>query len=588
MSRDVLKRPPAHGQDGADGHRRHRSAHPGERELAERVGLRRAVLLALMLGVAACLVWLGAAVLAPGGWTALKLALLLCLAANAPWLGLSAATGLIGFCVRIGARDSACAVFPALRLVRPDQAVTLRTAIAVCVRDEAVAPVFARLAQLGADIDHAGLSGRFSLCVLSDTASDALAESETREAACLRAACATPVLYRRRAANTGFKAGNVMSFLDEHAGAFDLLVCLDADSEMTAPAILRLVRVMQADPRLAIVQATFHGQPASALFPRLFQFGQLQGLRIWAVGQAWWQADSGPYWGHNAVVRVAPFRAHCRLSPLPDGAAIMSHDHVEAALLQGAGWRLRVLACDEGSSEAQPPTLPDYLVRDRRWAAGNLQYRFLLRRRELGRLGRLQMLQAILHYALTPLWFAMLPLAALNAATGGAAQLRWGRLLTLLAFGWLTLHAPKLLGMLELLLRPAVASRFGGRACVLRLAASELVFAQLFDPIIALHKTAGVLRLAAGAPGSWTGQTRDEHAIGWSRAAGMFWPHTLAGIALAAVFAAASPAALLVCLPAVAGLMLAIPFAVFSSKQSKALFFEKKKQKTFGRAVADG
>ncbi len=520
-----------------------------------------------MLGVATCLVWLGASVLGPGGWTALKLALLLCLAANAPWLGLSAATALVGFCVRISARDPACAVFPALRLVRPDQAVTLRTAIAVCVRDEAVAPVFARLAQLGAAIDRAGLSGIFSLCVLSDTAGDALAEAEAREAAALRAACATPVLYRRRTINTGFKAGNVMSFLDEHAGAFDLLVCLDADSEMTLDAILRLVRVMQADPRLAIVQATFHGQPARAVFPRLFQFGQLQGMRIWAVGQAWWQADGGPYWGHNAIVRVAPFRAHCRLSPLPDGAAIMSHDHVEAALLQGAGWRLRVLACDEGSSEAQPPTLPDYLVRDRRWAAGNLQYRFMLRRRELGRLGRLQMLQAILHYALTPLWFAMLPLAALNAATGGAAQLRWGHLLALLALGWLTLHAPKLLGMLELLLRPTIARRFGGRKSVVGLAASELLFTQLFDPIIALHKTAGVLRLAAGARGGWAGQTRDEYAIGWPRAAGMFWPHTLAGFALAALFSLASTAALLVSLPAIAGLLLAIPFAVLTSRQ---------------------
>ena len=574
MSRDVLEHPRAH-------------RHTTDGRPAERVGLRRAVLLALMLGAAACLVWLSAAVLAPGGWTALKLALLLCLAANAPWLGLSAATAMIGFCVRIFARDPAAAVFPALRLIRPNQAVTLRTVIAVCVRDEAVAPVFARLALLGAGIDQAGLSGRFSLCVLSGTAGDALAEAEAEAAAALRAACATPVLYRRRAVNTGFKAGNVMSFLDEHAGAFDLLVCLDADSEMTLPAIMRLVRVMQADPHLAIVQATFHGQPASALFPRLFQFGQLQGLRIWAVGQAWWQADGGPYWGHNAIVRIAPFRVHCRLAPLPDGTAIMSHDHVEAALLQGAGWRLRVLACDEGSSEAQPPTLPDYLVRDRRWAAGNLQYRFLLRRRELGRLGRLQMLQAILHYALTPLWFAMLPLAALNAATGGTTELRWGHLLVLLGLGWLTLHAPKLLGMLELLLRPGVAAQFGGRAVTLRLAACELVFAQLFDPIIALHKTAGVLRLAAGAHDTWAGQTRDEHAVGWLFAARLFWPHTLAGLALAALFAAASLAALLVSLPAIAGLLLAIPFAVLTSVQDNTFFFQEKQQKTLARAVAD-
>ena len=125
--------------------------------------------------------------------------------------------------------------------------------------------------------------------------------------------------YRRRPVNTGFKAGNIMDFLCHRAEGFELMLTLDADSEMSAAAVLRLVRAMQADPTLAIAQHLTVGLPAASAFPRLFQFGMRAGMRTWATGQAWWQGDEGPYWGHNAVVRIAPFRALCRLPTLPSG-----------------------------------------------------------------------------------------------------------------------------------------------------------------------------------------------------------------------------------------------------------------------------
>ena len=524
---------------------------------------RRTLLLALILTITTALTWLGARAIAPDGWTPLRLAVFACLVVNAPWLALSAATGLIGFALRLFTDDPVRAVLPQLALPQASQPATLRTAIAVCVRDEDVAAVFGRLARLSGEIAQAGRAAHYVLCVLSDTASDAVAAEESAAAERLRAAGGPELLYRRRLANTGFKAGNVMSFLDAHAGAFALMLCLDADSEMTLPAIERMASVMQADPRLAILQATFHGHGAHAPFSRLFGFGHRHGLRIWATGQAWWQADQGPYWGHNAMVRVAPFRAHCRLDPLPDGSLILSHDHVEAARLQAAGWKLRVLASDEGSSESHPPTLPDYLVRDVRWAAGNMQYRHLLRRPDLGPLGRLQMLQAILHYVLTPFWFAMLPLAALNVALGGADVPR-APVLCLLAAGWLTLHAPKLLGYAEVLLRPAMRRQFGGAAFFAWCALKEIAATLLLDPIIAAHKSWAVLGLASGRRVGWSAQLRDGHAIGWAAGARMFWPHTVLGVVLLGVFRSA------VCLPFIAGLILAIPFSVLTSIPTKA------------------
>ncbi len=538
-------------------------ASPDVAVMNEPVRVRRLLFATLVLAFSALLIGLGARAIAPDGWTVLRVAIFACLTLNAPWLALSAATGLVGFAIRMGTADPVQAVLPQLALPQASRPATLRTAIAVCVRDEDVGAVFGRLARLSAEIGQAGRAAQYALCVLSDSASDAIAAEEAAAAERLRDAGGPEVLYRRRTANTGFKAGNVMSFLDAHVGAFALMLCLDADSEMALPTIERMASIMQADPCLAMLQATFQGHGAHAAFARLFGFGHRHGLRVWATGQAWWQADQGPYWGHNAMVRVAPFRAHCRLDPLPDGSLILSHDHVEAARLQAAGWKLRVLASDEGTSESHPPTLPDYLVRDVRWAAGNMQYRHLLRRPDLGPLGRLQMLQAILHYVLTPFWFAMLPLAALDAASGGANVAR-APVLWLLAAGWLTLHAPKLLGYAEVLLRPQMSRQFGG-AAFLWGCLKEIGATLLQDPIIAAHKTWAVLGLALGRRVGWSGQVRDGHAVRWATAIRMFWWHTLIGILLLGLFWSASWFACVACLPFVTGLVLAVPFAVFTS-----------------------
>ena len=572
--------------------------------IGERMAWRRAGLLALMALLTAGLLALATAAIGSGGWTLPGALLLACFALNAPWLALAAATGLIGFVLRLACRDPALAVLP--QLAAAHGPIGLRTAIGLCLRNEDPTPGIAQLRRLGQAIEAQGLCDRFVLCLLSDTDLPAVAAREATAAARLRADTAVPVLYRRRAENAGWKAGNVMSFLDAfHAGAdacdaeaagpeggapgldraptspgFALFLCLDADSAMSLPAILRLVRLMQADERLGIAQATFacldaaaagSGTPAldgtmprraTTRFARSLALGSRAGMRVWATGQAWWQGDQGPYWGHNAVLRVAAFRAHCRLGKLPDGSAILSHDHVEAARLHAAGWKVRVLPDDEGSEEGVPPTLPDYIGRDTRWAAGNLQYPHLLRDRSLGRIGRLQMAQAILHYALTPAWFALLPLAAWTAlAAPHAASL--GLVAALLAAGWATLAAPRLLGHLETLL-PGRAPP-GYAAAALR----EVLAGLLLDPILALEKTATMAALLAGRRGGWAGQAREGRALGWGAGLARFWPHTLGGLALTAAFLCASPAAGALALPATAGLLLAVPAAVLGSRPGR-------------------
>ena len=88
---------------------------------------------------------------------------------------------------------------------------------------------------------------------------------------------------------------------------------LDADSLMTGAAIVRLVRIMQANPQLGILQSLVVGMPSPSFFARTFQFGMRHGMRSFTSGSAWWHADCGPFWGHNAAVRIAPFTDYCRL-----------------------------------------------------------------------------------------------------------------------------------------------------------------------------------------------------------------------------------------------------------------------------------
>jgi membrane glycosyltransferase len=487
-------------------------------------------------------------------------AILFCLAANAPWLGLTAATGMIGLCLRLTSSETA----DAAAHFGPAARITTRTVLGVCVRLEDMGAVLPPLGPLLREL-RAATDGkdRFVLAILSDTPDGAAAEAE--EAVVRDFAADFPddaVHYRRRSANTGYKAGNLMEFLDGGAAGGDFLLVLDADSIMSAATVRRLVLDMQANPALAILQPIISGHGADTPFGRLFGFGQRHGTRIWATGQAWWQGPQGPYWGHNALIRIAPFRAHARLPTLPGGGTILSHDHVEAALLHAAGWEVRVVPENAGSTERHPPDVLALFSRDIRWAAGNMQYRHLLGCRRLGRIGRFQMLQALLHYALAPVWFALLPLAAINAATGGGEGTFRAALLLLLGSCFLALNLPKLAGYAEALLRPAGRRR----RRLLNMMGREILLSLMVDSIAALDRTCMLVRRVSERGPGWEPQVRAARGLGRALAMRRFGPQMVAGLLLAALFADAGPFALLAALPVLAGLLLAVPVVVLTAR----------------------
>jgi membrane glycosyltransferase len=535
----------------------------------------RLIFITLLLGCCALLLGLAWFALRPGGWTPWEALILACLVIVAPWNGISFANASLGLWLLLRRDDPVEAVLPALARA-PAGPPRLKTAIAVCIRNEEMAAVLPPLGRLLEGLAAAGAESRFSLWILSDTQDPALAQGEAMTFDRFRSgrADAARIQYRRRARNDGFKAGNLMDFLDHHASGHDLVLTLDADSEMSAAAVLRLVACMEADPGLALVQHLTVGRPARAAFPRLFQFGMRAGMRAWATGQAWWQQGEGPYWGHNAIVRIEPFRRHCRLEPLPDGCPILSHDQVEAVRLHAAGWRVCCLPSEEGSLEANPPTLPEYLARDRRWAAGNMQYAALLRLPGLTLMGRWQLAQAILLFLGAPAWVAILALAALNAASGGASMTDEAALLALLLVGWVTYYASKLAGYAQMLLRPALAQRYGGRGRFLIGALTELGFTTLFEPVSLFNKAMFLATLPFGATMGWMPQQRAEHGVAWADALRLLWPHTLFGLTITLVFALSSTSALFWALPFTVGLLLAVPFCVVTASPGFSVWLQ--------------
>ena len=124
------------------------------------------------------------------------------------------------------------------------------------------------------------------------------------------------------------------------------MIVLDADSLMTAEALIALVGLMNANPRVGLIQAPPTIVHAETLFGRLQQFASRLYGPVFTAGTALWHQGDGNYWGHNAIIRTAAFAAHCGLPILPGrkpfGGHVMSHDFVEAAMPRApagrSGW----------------------------------------------------------------------------------------------------------------------------------------------------------------------------------------------------------------------------------------------------------
>jgi len=341
---------------------------------------------------------------------------------------------------------------------------------------------------------------------------------------------------------------------------------LDADSFQTADSILRMVRIMQVEPKLGILQSLVVGMPSSSAFARIFQFGMRLGMRSYTLGSAWWQADCGPYWGHNAVIRLAPFIAHCHIPARADGTHILSHDQIEAVLMRRAGYEVRVLPEEGASWEENPPTLLEFIRRDLRWAQGNMQYWPYLVMRGLRPVSRYQIAFAMLMFLGSPAWMGLLVLGTLAIATQGAANfIRPDAGMALFVVTLIMWFAPKIATVIDVVSRPALRRAFGGAGRFIASTITETIFFLLLSPIMWFGHTMFLTGLVLGRKIGWGGQARDDHAVPWSDAARQLWPHTLFGWSCILILAFTVPTAIPYALFIAGGPALSIPLAVITS-----------------------
>ncbi len=543
--------------------------------------LRRGLFAALVLGSAGLATWLFTDIRASTEVWVLDLAssalfaILFLWLAHGFWTGLLGATAWLTGGLRLGPGDGTA---------RPDDPPLPPTAILMPVYNEDPARVLAAVEAMHRSLLRTGVAGSFEWFVLSDTTDPEiwLAEEAAWLAARGRLAEDGVALhYRRRRRNTGRKAGNLADFCRRWGGRYECLIVLDADSVMGGDTMVRLARLMARNPQAGIVQVPPMPASRGSLFARLLQFSAGVYGPLFFRGAAFWWLDQANYVGHNAILRTRAFAECCGLPPLrgrpPLGGEIMSHDFVEAALMRRAGWEVW-LAPELGQSfEEPPPTLLDFLRRDRRWMQGNLQHLKLLGVPRLRPVSRLHLLSGALAYLSAPLWFAFLIVTlaqalVLSGATwdyfpeGALAAVfpvdRSGEALALFAAVMGMLHLPKLLGLLFTLADRGSRRAHGG---AVRLGASfllECLLAALIAPVLMLAHTVFTLQILIGRAVGWSPQRRTEPGGAVAEAIRAYLGHTVLGLGLAWLSLAFLPGLFWWLSPLLAGLVLAMPLAM--------------------------
>jgi membrane glycosyltransferase len=490
-----------------------------------------------------------------------------------PWMTTGFWNASIGFLIWRFVKDPIAAVIPIASGIDPHAPITCSTAILLCIRNESPERLIRNLTATMQGLATPGIAEHMHVYVLSDTND---AQHAHHEQACFDELAQAwegrlALTYRRRTDNAGYKAGNIADFCTRWGANHDVAITLDADSFMTGAAILRLVRIMQANPTLGILQGLVVGMPTTSGFTRLFQFGMRLGMRSYTIGTAWWQGDCGPYWGHNAAIRLAPFITDCELPTFTDRHGhshyILSHDQIEAVLMRRAGFDVRVLPAEDESWEENPPTLIEYIRRDLRWCEGNMQYVHLLAMPGLKPVSRFQLVNAVFMFLGSPAWICLLTLGSIMLAFSPtpSAFMHHDSGMALFILALLMWYLPKIAGAIDVLLRADQRQSFGGALRFSLGFTLEMILSVLMTPITWLNHTIFLAGLLFGKKTGWGGQTRDDHSVPLDAAIRQFWPHTLLGFALLCLLGIRHPELLPYAVVLFGGLALAIPLAVLTS-----------------------
>ena len=456
------------------------------------------------------------------------------------WLAWGAMLALIGLA-------------PAPRVPPSAAPIRGRTCVLMPVCNEDPASTFARVAAMIEALAHAPAEIHFA--ILSDSSRPEAVAGEAYWFGRLMAETGAGgrLFYRRRERNTGRKAGNIADFFRRSGAAYDYALILDADSLMEPTTILEMIRRMEAEPRLGLLQTLPVIVRAGSHFGRAMQFAAAFYSPVFARGLSRLQGRAGPFWGHNAMVRTRAWAESCGLPELPGkppfGGHILSHDIVEAALLARAGWIVRLDPDLGGSFEEGPESLIEHAKRDRRWCQGNLQHSRVVTAAGLLGWSRLSMALGIVSYIAPVFWAGFLISAVADRATlpppdyfpdphqffpvfpSNETAKAIGLFIGIIGL----LVMPKLLIVLEAWITGR-ARRHGGVAGVALSSLLDLLLSSLIAPVMMAYQTRSVVQVMRGADGGWPPNRRGEARLTVAEA--FEASHFIITLGLAGLFAA--------------------------------------------------
>jgi len=471
-----------------------------------------------------------------------------------------------------------------------------KVALIFPIYNEDTGRVFAGIEATYRSLEKTGMLKHYDFYILSDSndpdawVSEEMAWAEWRE----RLNAEGKLFYRRRTRNIKKKSGNIADFCRRWGKNYKYMVVFDADSVMSGNILTEMTSIMEANPRLGILQSAPKAVGRRSLYGRIQQFASYVYGPIFAAGLSFWQLGDAQYWGHNAIIRVKPFMENCALPRLPGdpplGGEILSHDFVEAALMRRAGYEVWLSYDLEGSYEETPPTLLEELSRDRRWCQGNLQHLRLFLLKGIIPAHRFLFLNGVMIYGSGLLWFCFIFMSSLQALldvwvepvyfpSEYALFPEWpvwypGWALFLFIVTIVLLFLPKLFGLL-LVMAKGRPELFGGKIRLTLSVLLETLFSVLFAPIKMLFHSKFLFFTLLGQKVGWGPQERSDIGIAWKDALKFHWSNMVIGLLWGAIVGMVNPSFCVWLLPILISFVLSVFLSVWTSRPSVGECFRK-------------
>lgn len=547
---------------------------------------RRSLLVSLVVLQTALASWFMLQVLPYYGGNAVEVGMVCLFAILFGWISVGFWIGVLGFYYRCRGGD------PQSLLQQTDslslqQTPLARTAILLPIYHESVERSLGGLKAVYQSLARTGQLQHFDFYILSDSRDPDiwLEEQLAWQQLCRELDADGRIFYRRRTLNLNYKSGNVGDFLRRWGAGYDYMIVLDADSLMGGDTLVKMVQLMQRNPQVGILQTSPSLLNGRSFFARVQQFGsQLYGP-LFTTGLAAVQLGEAAFWGHNAILRIKPFMRWCGLRKLTGrglfSGPVMSHDFVEAAYMGRAGYEVWLEPGLGESYEESPPGLVDELLRDRRWAKGNMQHLWIMLCGSRLRLAhRAALLNGIMSYLASPLWLAFLVLSTIETTRlvlwpinyfPDPHQLfplwpEWDprKALILILTTFSLLFLPKFLALADALIQGR-AKAFGGRLKMLGSVLLEILISALLAPVRMLAHSRHVLEALFNFTLRWAGQNRTDE-LTWKTAFASHAPGMLLALCWSSFALWLKPMFFYWSLPVALPLIFAAPISVLLSR----------------------